>query len=60
MGFDEMKDKAQQALNTDQGEKVSDEALQKGATEASSMTGGKYDEQIQKGEQAADEKIGEG
>ena len=40
MNFDEMKDKAGQALNSEKGEQVSDQALQKG-------------------EQFADEHIGE-
>ena len=60
MGIDDMRDKATEALKSDQGEKLSDEALQKGAAEASSATGGSHDEQIQKAEQAADERIGEG
>jgi hypothetical protein len=59
MNFGEMKDKAEQALNSDQGEKYSDQALEKGEQFADEKTGGKYDQQIDKGRDLADERIGQ-
>lgn len=59
MNFGEMKDKAEQALDSEKGEKYSDQALEKGEQFADERTGGKYDDKIQKAEQAADEHIGQ-
>ena len=59
MNFGEMKDKAEQFLDSEKGEKYSDQALEKGEQFADERTGGKYDDKIQKAEQAADEHIGE-
>lgn len=60
MGFDDIRDKASDALKGEQGEKLTDAGLDKGADAASSATGGSRDEQIKKAEQAADERLGEG
>lgn len=59
MGIDDIRDKASDALHSEQGEKASDAGLQKGADAASSATGGSHDEQIQKAQDAADERIGD-
>jgi hypothetical protein len=59
MGIDGMRDKATDALSSEQGEKASDSALQKGADAASSASGGSHDEQIDKAQSAADERLGE-
>jgi hypothetical protein len=39
-------------------EEQTDEALERGAQEAEERTGGKYDKQIEEGEQTLDEHIG--
>src|SRR4051794_33165408 len=59
MNFGEMKDKAGQFLDSDKGEKYSDEGLQKAEQFADERTGGKHDEQIQKAGQFADEHVGQ-
>lgn len=51
-------DKAKEFLSSEQGEKVSDQVLDKAADFASKRTGGKHDEQIEKARRAADERIG--
>ena len=59
MNFGDMEKKAEQFLDSEKGEKYSDEALQKGEQFADRRTGDKYDQQIEKAEQFADEHIGE-
>jgi hypothetical protein len=59
MNFGEMKDKAAQFLDSDKGEKVSDQGLEKAEQFADERTGGKHAEQIEKAEQFADEHVGE-
>jgi hypothetical protein len=59
MNFGEMKDKGEQFLDSDKGEKVSDQGLEKAEQFADERTGGKHTEQIEKGEQFADEHVGE-
>jgi hypothetical protein len=59
MGIDDLAGKAQGALDSEQGEKVSDSALDKGQDAASSATGGKHDEQLEKAGDAADERLGQ-
>ena len=54
-----MVDKAKDFANTSKGEQVSDGALDKADDAASSATGGKFDEKIDAGREAADKKIGE-
>jgi hypothetical protein len=51
-------DKAKDALNSDQGEQVSDKALDKAGEVADQKTGGGHDAQIDKGRDFADGKIG--
>ncbi|WP_028047981.1 Rv0909 family putative TA system antitoxin [Cellulomonas sp. URHE0023] len=58
MGIDDLKNKASDALDSDQGEKASDTALDKGGDAAASVTGGSHDEQVTKVEKSADEHIG--
>jgi hypothetical protein len=52
-------DMAKNALNSDKGEELSDEALRKGGDAADKATGGGHSEQIDKAEHAADGRIGE-
>ena len=52
-------DKAQDFLNSDKGEQASDSALDKGADAASSATGGTHDEEIDKAQDAADQRVGD-
>ncbi len=59
MNFGDLEKKAGQYLDSDQGEKSSDEVLERAEKFADQRTGDKYDEQIQKGEQFADEHIGQ-
>jgi hypothetical protein len=51
-------DKAKDALNSEQGEKRSDQALDKAEQLADDRTGGKYDEQTDKAGDMADKRIG--
>jgi hypothetical protein len=51
-------DKAQEFLKTEQGEKISDQVLDRAAAMASKATGGKHDEQIRSGRAAADKHLG--
>jgi hypothetical protein len=55
MGLDELKDK----VSGGAAEKASDAGIEKAGDAAEAKTGGKGAEQIEKGEQAADAKIGE-
>lgn len=59
MGFlDDAADKAKGFLGTDQGEQVSDNVLDGVADKANDLTGGKFEDQIKQGQQAADNAIG--
>src|SRR4051794_26773759 len=58
MGIDDLKDKAEGAASSGQGEKASDAGLDKAGDAASKATGGSHDEQIDKAEKSADERIG--
>ena len=58
MNFGDLEKKAQDYLNTEQGEKRSDEVLDRAEKFADERTGDKYDEQIAKGRDFADEHIG--
>ncbi|HEY0247861.1 MAG TPA: antitoxin [Gryllotalpicola sp.] len=51
-------DKAKDALNTDQGEQISDGALDKAQGLASKLTGGKFDDQLRSGRDTADGALG--
>lgn len=59
MNFGDLGKKAEQFLDSEQGEKRSDDALQRAEQFADERTGGKYDQQIDKAEQFADEHIGQ-
>ncbi|MPV36394.1 antitoxin [Georgenia subflava] len=59
MGIGDLGDKAKDFANSDKGEQMSDDALEKGSDFASDKTGGKYDEHLDKGTGAADKKIGD-
>lgn len=52
-------DKAKDFANTEKGEQVTDGVIKKGDDAVSSATGGKFDEKIDAGREAADKKIGE-
>jgi hypothetical protein len=54
-----MADKAKDALNSEQGEARSDQALDKAAQFADEKTGGQHDQQIDKAREMADEHIGQ-
>jgi MT0933-like antitoxin protein len=56
MGLDDLKD---QAAQSGMQEKVSDAAIDKAGDAADAKTGGGHGEQIDKAQQAADQKIGE-
>ncbi|WP_082486568.1 antitoxin [Frigoribacterium sp. Leaf186] len=53
-------DSAKDALNSDKGEKLSDAGIEKAEQAASSKTGGKFDEKIEKAGETADGKVGDG
>ena len=52
-------DKAKNALDSEQGEQRSDQALDKAKQLADEQTGGRYDQQIDKARDRADEHIGQ-
>jgi hypothetical protein len=52
-------DKAKDALDSDKGEKLSDQALDKGGQVADQKTGGQHTSQVDKGRDLADERIGQ-
>ena len=52
-------DKAKDALDSEQGEERSDQALDKAEQFADQKTGDKYDSQIDKARDMADERIGQ-
>jgi hypothetical protein len=58
MNFGDLGKKAERFLDSEQGEKRSDEVLQRAEQFADERTGGKYDQQMDKAEQFADERIG--
>ncbi|QCB94675.1 Rv0909 family putative TA system antitoxin [Cellulomonas shaoxiangyii] len=59
MGIDDLKGKASDAAKGEKGEQASDAALEKGSDAASSATGGKHDDKLDKAQSAADKKIGD-
>lgn len=58
MNFGDLGKKAEQFLDSEQGEKRSDDVLERAERFADERTGGTYDQQIGKAEQFADEHIG--
>ena len=59
MNFGDLEKTGEQFLDSQQGEKDSDEVLQRAEQFADQRTDDKYDQQIAKGEQFADEHIGQ-
>lgn len=59
MDLGNLKDKAEQALNSEQGEQRSDQALDKAEQFADERTGGKFDAQTDKAGDLADQRIGQ-
>jgi hypothetical protein len=55
MGFDELLNKAE---GSGMAEKASDAGIEKAGDFVEEKSGGKFDEQIEKGEDAADTKVG--
>jgi hypothetical protein len=60
MSFGDLGNKAEQFLDSDKGEKTSDQALDKAEQFADDRTGGQHDDQIAKAEKFADEHVGQG
>lgn len=58
MGIDDLKNKASDALNSDKGEQVSDQGLDKAAEAAKGKSGGKFDDKVDSARDAADGKMG--
>lgn len=61
MNFDNLKDKASEAAEQhgDKVEQFSDQGIERGGDALDDKTGGKFSDQIDKGQQAADERIGD-
>jgi hypothetical protein len=57
--FGGLADKARDAMNSDKGEQLSDGAIDKAGDAADSATGGKFEDQIDAGQNAADKKVGD-
>ena len=59
--FDNLRDKAEQAAadHPEQAEKFSDQAIERGGDAADKASGGKYAEQVDKGQSQADKRIGQ-
>lgn len=58
MGFEDLTNKAKDALNSDKGEEISDQGLDKAADIANDVSGGKFGDQINQGRDAADGQVG--
>lgn len=52
-------DKAKDFAKSEQGEKLTDAGIDKAGDAANSATGGKFDDKIDAGQKAADEKVGD-
>ena len=59
MGIGGLGDKAQDALNSEQGEQRSDQALDKAEQFADEKSGGKFDAQTDKAGDLADQRLGQ-
>ena len=57
--FGGLGDKAKEALNSEKGEQMSDAAIDRAGDAANSATGGRFDEKIDAGEDAADARVGD-
>jgi len=58
MGFDDLTNKAKDAVNSDKGEEISDQGLDKASDAANNLSGGKFEDQINQGRDGADGAIG--
>lgn len=58
MNLDDLKSKASEALNSDKGEELSDQALGRAADVANNVTGGKFGDQVEQARDAADSQLG--
>lgn len=58
MGLDDLTNKAKDAMSSDKGEELSDQGLDKATDFANDKTGGKFDDQINKGRDGVDGKLG--
>lgn len=58
MGLDDFAKKAGDALHSEKVEKASDQVIDKAKSAAKKVTGGKFDEQIDKAAEKADKAIG--
>lgn len=58
MGLDDLTNKAKDAMNSDKGEEFSDQGLDKATDFANDKTGGKFEDQINKGRDGVDGKLG--
>ncbi|WGW10774.1 antitoxin [Saxibacter everestensis] len=58
MGLGDLTNKAKKFLNSEKGEKASDNLLNKASEAARKATGGKYDDKIEKARRTADKHIG--
>jgi hypothetical protein len=59
MGLDDLTNKAKDAMNSDKGEEIRDQGLDKAADAANDATGGKFEDQINKGKDAIGDKFGD-
>ena len=61
MGLDDLAQQAKKAAadHPEQAEKLSDQAIERGGDTADKATGGKYADQMDKGQQSADERVGD-
>lgn len=58
MGLDDLTNKAKDAMNSDKGEEITDQGLDKASDAANNVTGGKFEDQINKVRDGADDKLG--
>lgn len=58
MGLGDLTSRAGEVLGSDEGEAVTDQALDKAADAAKKATGGKFDSQIEAARDAADSRLG--
>lgn len=59
MGFEDLVNKGRDALNSEQGEQMSDQAIQRGGDAFDNATGGRFAEHIDTAQQHADGSVGE-
>ena len=59
MSFDDLVNKAKDALNSEQGEQISDQVITGASDAADKVTGGKFADQVDGAQQAADDFLGQ-